>query len=56
MSVEDRVKFLLRIARREEGEGNERMARLFRRMAAEAQPLEIPGSVAGGSGRVLAAD
>lgn len=40
MSMEERVRFLLRIARRAEGEGNERAAGLFRRMADEARPLE----------------
>ena len=41
MTMEERVRFLLRIASREEDEGNERTARLFRRMAEESQPLEL---------------
>jgi len=51
MSVEDRVKFLLRAARRVEAEGDGRVADLFRKMAGEviqvASPL--PGLVVGPS-------
>ena len=36
MSVEERVKFLLRAASRVEQEGNSRAADLFRQMASEA--------------------
>jgi len=39
MSVEDRIRFLLRAACRAEGEGNARVATLLRRMAREALPL-----------------
>lgn len=46
MSMEERIRFLLRVACRAEGEGNERAARLFRRMADEARPLEAGVSVA----------
>ena len=41
MTIEERVRFLLRIASRAEVEGNERASRLFRRMAEESQPLEV---------------
>ncbi|HZD03836.1 MAG TPA: hypothetical protein VE173_02930 [Longimicrobiales bacterium] len=41
MSMDERIRFLLRIARRAEGEGNSRAAHLFRRMADEARPLEV---------------
>ena len=40
MSGEERIRFLLKIASRVEGEGNDRAATLFRRMAREARPLE----------------
>lgn len=40
MTMEERIRFLLRIACRAEGEGNDRTARLFRRMADEARPLD----------------
>ena len=45
MTVDERIRFLLRAARRAEGEGNERIARLFRRMADEARPLEAQAMV-----------
>ena len=41
MSGKERILFLLKIARRMEGEGDERAASLFRRMADEARPLEL---------------
>lgn len=41
MSVEERVRFLSRLAERAEMEGNVRAATLFRRMAREARPLEF---------------
>lgn len=49
MSMDERIRFLLRAATRAEGEGDERIARIFRRMAEEARPLgvtqyEAPGS------------
>lgn len=46
MTIEERVRFLYRIAGRAEGEGDQRAARLFRRMADEARPLERGGSAA----------
>lgn len=46
MTMEERVRFLYRIACRVEGEGNERAARLFRRMADEARPLDVDGPAA----------
>lgn len=41
MTADERIRFLMRAASRAEGEGNERIARLFRRMAEEARPLEV---------------
>jgi hypothetical protein len=51
MSVEDRVKFLLRAARRVEEEGDGRVADLFRRMAGEMRQVAspLPGLVVGRS-------
>jgi hypothetical protein len=43
MTTEDRIRFLLRVARRTEGEGDPRAASAFRRMADEARPID-PGS------------
>lgn len=43
----DRVAYLLRAARRAEGEGNTRAARIFRLMARDARPAD--GSVWSGS-------
>jgi len=40
MSVDDRIRYLLRAACRAEGEGKERVANLLRRMAREALPLD----------------
>ena len=40
MSMDERVRFLLRAATRAEVEGDERAARIFRRMAEEARPLD----------------
>lgn len=40
MSVEDRIRYLLRAASRAEREGAERAARSLRRMAEDARPLE----------------
>ncbi|HSG08800.1 MAG TPA: hypothetical protein VLA36_10615 [Longimicrobiales bacterium] len=40
MSMDERIRFLLRVASRAEGEGDERSARIFRRMAYEARPLD----------------
>jgi len=39
MSIEERIRFLLRTACRAEGEGNAKVADLFRRMADEALPV-----------------
>jgi len=39
MSIDERIGILLRAARRAELEGNERVARALRRMAAEARPI-----------------
>lgn len=39
MSVDQRIRFLLRTALRAEGEGDLRVAELFRRMAGELRPL-----------------
>ena len=41
MSMEDRIQYLLRAARRAEDAGDVRVARLFRRMAEEARPAEV---------------
>ena len=40
MSVDERVRDLLRVATRAEGEGDHWVARIFRRMAEEARPLD----------------
>ncbi len=39
MSVDERIRFLLRTALRAEGEGDPRVAELFRRMADELRPV-----------------
>lgn len=41
MSVEERIRYLLRVAVRAEGEGDVRVARIFRRMAEDARPLDV---------------
>lgn len=41
MSMDERIRFLLRAATRAEGEGDERSARNLRRMAEEARPLGV---------------
>lgn len=41
MRVDERIRFLLRAAVRAEGEGDRRVARIFRRMAEEARPLDV---------------
>jgi hypothetical protein len=43
MTMDERIRFLLRAATRAEDEGNERVARNFRRMAEEARPIEGMG-------------
>ena len=40
MSVDDRIRYLLRAATRAEGEGDLRVARNFRRMAEEMRPVD----------------
>ena len=40
MSVEERIRHLLRVANRVEGEGDSRGAELLRQMAEEALPVE----------------
>jgi hypothetical protein len=47
MSMEDRIQYLLRAATRAEDEGDVRVARLFRRMAREALPAKVMGSLRG---------
>ena len=42
MSIEDRIRHLLRAASRVEREGNSRLAELFRQMAEEALPVNRP--------------
>jgi hypothetical protein len=44
MTMDDRVRFLLRAATRAEDEGNERVARNFRRMAEDARPVDGDGA------------
>jgi hypothetical protein len=39
MATEERIRHLLRVADRAEGEGDRRAARLFRRMAQDALPV-----------------
>ncbi len=48
MSVDERIRFLLRTAVREEGRGDLRIARLFRRMAEELRAGESVLSPADG--------
>lgn len=43
MTMDERIRFLLRAATRAEDEGNERVARNFRRMAEDARPVEGEG-------------
>lgn len=45
MKIEERVRYLLRLAHRAENEGDERVARAFRRMADEAKPLDAGRAV-----------
>lgn len=40
MSMDERIRYLLRAATRAEGEGDQKTARIFRRMAEEARPLD----------------
>ena len=51
MSVEERIRFLLRTARRIEQEGDSRVASLFRQMASDALQAArpVPGLVIGRS-------
>ena len=41
MSTDERIRFLLRAATRAEGEGERRIARIFRRMAQDARPADV---------------
>jgi len=41
MSMDERIRFLLRAATRAEGEGDQRIARIFRRVAEDARPLDV---------------
>lgn len=41
MSVDERIRFLIQAAIRAEGEGDLRIARIFRRMADDARPLDV---------------
>jgi len=43
ISVEERIRYLMKVALRAEGEGEHRIARSFRRMAEEAR-MDLPGS------------
>jgi hypothetical protein len=43
MTMDERIRFLLRAATRAEDEGNERVARNFRRMAEDARPVDGEG-------------
>jgi len=49
MSMDERIRFLLRAATRAEVEGDERIARIFRRMAEEARPLGVTEYEPGGA-------
>ncbi|MDH5758873.1 MAG: hypothetical protein OEZ65_04740 [Gemmatimonadota bacterium] len=40
MNVDERIRYLLRVATRAEVEGDVRVARVFRRMAEDARPLD----------------
>ena len=40
MTMDERIRFLQRAATRAEDEGNERVARNFRRMAEDARPID----------------
>ncbi len=50
MSIDDRVRFLMRVATRAQGEGDLRVARNFQRMAEDARPAEGEGA-SGAAGR-----
>lgn len=49
MTADERIRYLLRVAIRAEGEGDLRVARSFRRMAEEARPLDVSFSLHGQS-------
>jgi hypothetical protein len=49
MTMDERIRFLLRAATRAEVEGNERVARNFRRMAEDARPVDDEGALAAGA-------
>lgn len=48
MTVDERIRFLLRAATRAEDEGNERVARNFRRMAEDARPVDRDDALSAG--------
>ncbi len=39
--MDERIRILLRAATRAEGEGDDRVARIFRRRAEESRPLDV---------------
>jgi len=41
MSMDERIRILLRVATRAEGEGDDRVARILRRRAEESRPLDV---------------
>ena len=41
MKWDERIWLLLRVASRAEGEGDHKIARLFRRLAEDARPLDV---------------
>jgi hypothetical protein len=41
MSVDEKIRILLRAAARAEGVGDDRVARIFRRRAEEARPMDM---------------
>lgn len=49
MSMDERIRFLLRAANRAEGDGDTRVARLYRRMAEEARPVRVGDGFADGT-------
>ena len=51
MSLDDRIRYLLKAATRAEGEGQTRIAQTLRRMAEEARPLVTTTGVVVDGGR-----
>ena len=56
MTMEDRIRLLLRAATRAEGEGDVRVADTLRRMAEEALPVGASGSLVARAGVCEGAD